>query len=245
MQRNRAAVVAATAVTAMALAACGAPIGEPLVPAPAAPSPADVVPGASTPMALSGVGAADSGPAFRAPSDLPEFTDARPSRPGGRRWRRVRVGPPGPETPSRGARAGQAGACGPDAHRLPDGLLVPGQHAPQLGAGLLRDPAQRRGRHRHLRGPDHRRGARQRVEHGLEGRHEVLRARLSRYLIVEDSGAGAAPGGVDTHLDVWVGGEDGTKSAVDAVMARITGNTQAELNPPPGRKVIRGPIFSG
>jgi hypothetical protein len=67
---------------------------------------------------------------------------------------------------------------------------------------------------------------------------------LKRYLIVEDSGAGATPAGVDTHLDVWVGGEGGSKSAVDARMRQITGNVPAELNPPPGRPVTPGPIFS-
>jgi 3D (Asp-Asp-Asp) domain-containing protein len=64
--------------------------------------------------------------------------------------------------------------------------------------------------------------------------------RLQRYVIVEDSGASSG----SNHLDVWIDGRDGSKSVTDACMDRITGDSTGELNPPPGRPVIVGPIFS-
>jgi hypothetical protein len=66
---------------------------------------------------------------------------------------------------------------------------------------------------------------------------------VKRYVIVEDSGASGAPGGVDTHLDMWIDGERGSKSATDACMDRITGEVSAQLNPPPGLPVVAGPVF--
>lgn len=65
--------------------------------------------------------------------------------------------------------------------------------------------------------------------------------KLQRYVIVEDSGASSG----ENHLDVWIDGRDGSRSATDDCMDRITGKSTAELNPPPGRPVLAGPIFSG
>ena len=65
---------------------------------------------------------------------------------------------------------------------------------------------------------------------------------VRRYAIVEDSGASSTSG---NHLDLWVDGEGGSESAVEACMDQVTGDTTAELNPPPGRPVILGPIFDG
>lgn len=66
---------------------------------------------------------------------------------------------------------------------------------------------------------------------------------VQRYVIVEDSGASAAPAGTDGHLDVWVDGEGGSKSASDACMNKITSRTAPAIeNPPPGLPVLPGPI---
>jgi hypothetical protein len=43
---------------------------------------------------------------------------------------------------------------------------------------------------------------------------------VRRYVIVEDSGASPAPAGTDGHLDMWVDGQGGTKSASDAARTR-------------------------
>jgi len=68
---------------------------------------------------------------------------------------------------------------------------------------------------------------------------------VQRYVIVEDTGASAPPSGQDGHLDMWIGGQGGSKSATDACMDQITGTGKpAILNPPPGLKVMPGPIFS-
>ncbi|GAA5144422.1 hypothetical protein GCM10023321_00770 [Pseudonocardia eucalypti] len=67
---------------------------------------------------------------------------------------------------------------------------------------------------------------------------------VKRYVIAEDTGASAAGSG-DGHLDMWIGGEGGTKSATDACMNKITGDVPAEYNPPPGRPVLSGPIYAG
>ena len=67
---------------------------------------------------------------------------------------------------------------------------------------------------------------------------------VRRYVIVEDSGASPASSG-GTHLDVWIDGRDGSRSAAEACMDRITGSVPAEVNPPAGRPVTAGPIFSG
>lgn len=66
---------------------------------------------------------------------------------------------------------------------------------------------------------------------------------VKRYVIAEDTGASAAGSG-DGHLDMWIGGEGGTKSATDACMNKITGDVPAEYNPPPGRPVLPGPIYA-
>jgi hypothetical protein len=67
---------------------------------------------------------------------------------------------------------------------------------------------------------------------------------VRRYVIVEDSGASPAPDGVDTHLDMWIGGQGGTRFATDDCMSRLTGRVPAILNPRPGLPVLRGPIFA-
>src|SRR5882757_5420660 len=66
---------------------------------------------------------------------------------------------------------------------------------------------------------------------------------VRRYVIVEDSGASPAPPGVDTHLDMWIGGQGGTRGATDDCMSKLTGTVPAVLNPPPGLSVMVGPIF--
>lgn len=68
---------------------------------------------------------------------------------------------------------------------------------------------------------------------------------VQRYVIVEDSGASPAPSGQDGHLDMWVDGQGGSKSASDNCMDRITGTgIPAIMNPPPGKPVLVGPITS-
>jgi hypothetical protein len=67
---------------------------------------------------------------------------------------------------------------------------------------------------------------------------------IERYVIVEDTGASPAPRGAEAHLDVWVDGRDGTRKATDACASELTGLVRAELNPPPGRTVISGPIYA-
>lgn len=64
---------------------------------------------------------------------------------------------------------------------------------------------------------------------------------VKRYVIVEDSGASryALP-----HLDMWVDGRGSTPTAVESCMSAITGQVPAEMNPPPGRPVLAGPISS-
>jgi hypothetical protein len=65
---------------------------------------------------------------------------------------------------------------------------------------------------------------------------------VRRYVIVEDSGASTY--GLP-HLDMWVDGRGGSIGAVENCMDAITGRVPAELNPPPGRPVLAGPISSG
>jgi hypothetical protein len=67
---------------------------------------------------------------------------------------------------------------------------------------------------------------------------------VQRYVIVEDSGAAEAPEGTDTHLDMWIGGQDGTKSATDDCENQFTGKVPAQLNPPDGLPVMAGPIYA-
>lgn len=69
---------------------------------------------------------------------------------------------------------------------------------------------------------------------------------VKRYVIVEDTGASPAPSGTDGHLDMWIGGEGGTREATDACMNRFTStDATAIINPPPGLPVLPGPIFQG
>jgi hypothetical protein len=67
---------------------------------------------------------------------------------------------------------------------------------------------------------------------------------VKRYVIVEDSGASRAPAGADTHLDMWIGGQDGTLAATNACEDSLTGRVAAELNPPNNLPVIVGPIYA-
>jgi hypothetical protein len=68
---------------------------------------------------------------------------------------------------------------------------------------------------------------------------------VQRYVIVEDSGAAKPPHGADTHLDMWIAGQDGTKQATDDCASQFTGNVPAQVNPPDNLPVITGPIFAG
>jgi hypothetical protein len=66
---------------------------------------------------------------------------------------------------------------------------------------------------------------------------------VKRYVIVEDSGASKAPADDDGHLDMWVDGQGGSKSASDKCMDAITSTSaQAIENPPPNEPVMPGPI---
>jgi hypothetical protein len=66
---------------------------------------------------------------------------------------------------------------------------------------------------------------------------------VQRYVIVEDSGASPAPAGTNGHLDMWVDGEGGSKSASDACMDKITSKAAVALeDPPPNLPVMAGPI---
>jgi hypothetical protein len=67
---------------------------------------------------------------------------------------------------------------------------------------------------------------------------------VQRYVIVEDTGASPPHSGEDGHLDMWIGGQGGSKSATDSCMNKITGdNVPAQYNPPPNLPVLRGPIY--
>ncbi len=69
---------------------------------------------------------------------------------------------------------------------------------------------------------------------------------VQRYAIVEDTGASSGSSSSDGHLDLWSDGRGGSKSSTAACMDRFTGHdVPAELNPPPGRPVLVGPISSG
>lgn len=67
---------------------------------------------------------------------------------------------------------------------------------------------------------------------------------VQRYVIVEDSGAAKAPDGTDTHLDMWIGGQDGTKQTTDDCENQLTGKVPAQANPPDGLAVMAGPIYA-
>jgi len=68
---------------------------------------------------------------------------------------------------------------------------------------------------------------------------------VQRYVIVEDSGAAKQPAGTDTHLDMWIDGQDGTKQATDDCENTFTGRVPAQVNPPDNLPVMAGPIFAG
>ena len=67
---------------------------------------------------------------------------------------------------------------------------------------------------------------------------------VQRYVMVEDSGAAKAPSGTDTHLDMWIDGQDGTKQATDDCENEFTGRVPAQVNPPDNLPVMAGPIFA-
>jgi LysM repeat protein len=66
---------------------------------------------------------------------------------------------------------------------------------------------------------------------------------VQRYVIVEDTGASPAPSGTAGHLDMWVDGEGGSKSASDKCMDQITSKSATAIhNPAPNLPVRPGPI---
>jgi hypothetical protein len=67
---------------------------------------------------------------------------------------------------------------------------------------------------------------------------------VQRYVIVEDSGAAKQPAGTDTHLDMWIDGQSGTKQATDDCENTFTGRVPAQVNPPGNLPVMAGPIFA-
>ena len=67
---------------------------------------------------------------------------------------------------------------------------------------------------------------------------------VQRYVIVEDSGAAKQPAGTDTHLDMWIDGQDGTKQATDSCENEFTGKVPAQVNPPDNLPVLAGPIYN-
>lgn len=79
---------------------------------------------------------------------------------------------------------------------------------------------------------------------------------LRKYFIVEDTcGNGSTPQngachtgypkGTSTWLDVWVGGQGASQSAVYACESAITGAHTAIINPAANYAVVSGPIYSG
>ena len=67
---------------------------------------------------------------------------------------------------------------------------------------------------------------------------------VQRYVMVEDSGAAKQPAGTDTHLDMWIDGQDGTKQATDSCENEFTGKVPAQVNPPDNLPVMAGPIYA-
>jgi hypothetical protein len=68
---------------------------------------------------------------------------------------------------------------------------------------------------------------------------------VQRYVIVEDTGASPTPAGADTHLDLWIDGQGGSRSATDDCMRALTDTgVPAQLNPPDGLPVMPGPIYA-
>jgi hypothetical protein len=66
---------------------------------------------------------------------------------------------------------------------------------------------------------------------------------VQRYVIVEDTGASPAPSGDAGHLDMWVDGEGGSKSASDKCMDQITSKAATAIhNPASNLPVHAGPI---
>jgi hypothetical protein len=67
---------------------------------------------------------------------------------------------------------------------------------------------------------------------------------VQRYVMVEDSGAAKAPAGTASHLDMWIGGQDGTQQATDDCESALTGRVPAQVDPPDNLPVMAGPIFA-
>jgi hypothetical protein len=67
---------------------------------------------------------------------------------------------------------------------------------------------------------------------------------VQRYVMVEDSGAAKPPPGAQTHLDMWIDGQDGTKQTTDNCEDQFTGNVPAQSNPQQGLPVMAGPIYA-
>jgi LysM repeat protein len=66
---------------------------------------------------------------------------------------------------------------------------------------------------------------------------------VKRYVIVEDTGASPAPSGDAGHLDMWVDGQGGSKSASDKCMDQITTQSATAIyNPPSNLPVMPGSI---
>lgn len=64
-------------------------------------------------------------------------------------------------------------------------------------------------------------------------------AKLRRYFVVEDSGATKES---VRHFDLYVDGQEFSKSASDACMNSYTGNVPVIINPPAGEPVTVGPL---
>jgi hypothetical protein len=64
-------------------------------------------------------------------------------------------------------------------------------------------------------------------------------------VIVEDSDATRAPRGAETHLNMWMGGQESTKQNTDNCKSQLAGKVPARINPPDGLPVIAGPIDAG
>ena len=68
---------------------------------------------------------------------------------------------------------------------------------------------------------------------------------VKRYVIVEDTGASDGPDDVDTHLDMWIDGQDATATDIDNCESQLTNEeAPAVLDPPPDLPVILGPIYT-
>ena len=66
---------------------------------------------------------------------------------------------------------------------------------------------------------------------------------VHRYFLVEDTCAACWQRPI--WVDMWIDGRSGSRSDVQACAGRLTGHYPIELNPPAGRPVYPGPLFSG